>query len=104
MKAAKVKPVTPETLEAKAQRLRNEAHALEHEARGVEEEAEKLRAEAKRIEERGKQAKLTLALAAHLAREETSGDISWLPYEEQERYRRIADLAVVFVEDWNDEP
>lgn len=33
-------------------------------------------------------------LAQTMCRDETSGDISWLPYEEQERWRRRAAVAM----------
>lgn len=33
-------------------------------------------------------------LAQTMCRDETSGDISWLPYEEQEKWRRRATVAM----------
>jgi hypothetical protein len=89
-----------------AEALRREIASAEIEAREAEDRASELRGRLDRIEKARKEEERRKrygdgkrSLANHLAREVTGGDISWLPYDEQERWNRIAELATDYIAD-----
>lgn len=88
-----------EYLRAAISGARRQAEVYESEADDYERELTELEKKRKEEERRRKYGEGKSDLANYLAREVTGGDISWLSYEEQERWRRIADLAADFCED-----
>jgi chromosome segregation ATPase len=80
----------------RAERQRNDMESELHQLEREQKEADKKRKEEERRKRYGDGKR---SLANHLAREVTGGDISWLPFEEREKWQRIAELATDYIAD-----